>query len=298
MEVRVRRIEAVACRTGGDRAVRRLREARDAEKRLDVEVVREDVGVGERKRVVLVDRRRVGGGDRKVVDRCDGDGDGCGGECGAVGDRVGEGVGAVEVCLRRVDVVARESGGDGSVGGLGERVDGGARVEVRVVPQKTGQWDGGVGVFVGRDQVIDGDWYIVHGLDVDLDFGVGDQRSIGHGVGEGVDPVEVRVRGVDEVVISVEEERAVRWLGEPVEHQGRLNIVVVRKDGGPGQHGGCVLGRGEAVVQRYRTVVYGLEFDVYGSGVGVGAVGDGVGEGVSAVEVGVGGVHQVAGEAG
>src|SRR5205085_2586624 len=149
--VRGGRVSQGAVGVQGHRAVRPLRDARDRQGvPIHVGVVGQHVDPGRR---VLVGGGRVVAGDRRVVDRADGDPHGGGRKAAvAVADGVGERIAAVVVRGGGVGQRAVGIPGDGAVGALGHGGDRqGVAVHVGVVGEHV---DGGGGVLVGGGYVI------------------------------------------------------------------------------------------------------------------------------------------------
>ena len=214
------------------------------------------------RRIVMV----VAADDQDVRRLVDGHGDtGGGGAAIAVGDGVGEAVGAVEVGVRGIGEGAVAVVHHGAVGPLREAGDGQAvAVEVAVVGEQAGGADDQGRVLVGRRAVVRRHGGVVDRVDGHGDAGGGGAAiAVGDGVGEAVGAVEVGVRGIGEGAVAVVHHGAVGALGDRGHDQRiAVGIAVVGQD--------C---------DRDRSVLVGAGAVVRGSGriVDVGEVdGDGI----------------------
>ncbi len=165
----------------------------------------------------------------------------------AVRDRIGDGVAAVVVGIRRIGQLAVRADAHRAVqrGGGGDMQ--GVAIDIGVVRQHV---DGGGGVLVGRGGVVMRIRRIVHRADADIDDGrVLMAMAVVDGVADFVGAVVVRVGGIGQLAVRADGHRAVLGGGRNHRQLVAIGIAVV------GQHvdqlGGVLGGRG-AVVHRMR----------------------------------------------
>ena len=255
------RVRRVGVRTGGaerDRAVGRLRDEGEGLGVAAVNVGRRD---GAADRGVFERQCRAAVGYGSVVHSSDGDRCGCGGRgASAVRHLVGEGVSAVEVGVRNVDeagaVEADRAVGRLRVHRVGRRI---ADIDVG----RDGRHGDAGGVFLAGTSDVDGHGRVIHRSHVHRgDGGRGGTRTIGDGVGEAVDAVEVGNGHIDEPAqADVERDGAMQRRGADCVGQrvagvgvGRRrrdvdrSVFVARSDHGQG--GGRVIRAGDSDRQR------------------------------------------------
>ena len=290
-EAGIRRIGEGAVRVDQNGAVAGVPEQRGVERiAVGVAVVGQHVEGGRAALAggVHVGDRRDGVIDRVrgVVDRGHRDADRRGGATPlAVGEAVGEAVGAVEVGVRRIGEGAVGIGDNGAIGGPGrDRGAEGIAVGVLVVGQHV---DGNRRILVGGRRIVPGDGRRIRRLHRDADRGgSAPPLAVRDAVGEAVGARKTGIGRVGEGAAGIECDAAV---GRPGDQRWAERVavdiaVVGQHDDGDrralrGRH--RVVGRRGGVVDRGHR-------DAHRRGVGAAVpVRDAVGEAVGAVEVGV-----------